>query len=61
MYALVLAGSKVNKSSILTKIHNLGVFGVMNTGIDIHQKPQLPQLASKLSDVNAHTASIFGT
>ncbi len=59
MYVLVLAGPKVNESSILTQFYNLFIFRVMNTGIDIHQKPLLPQFVSKLSDINTHAAGIF--
>ena len=59
MYVLILAGSKVNESNILTQCYNLFIFRVMNTGIDIHQKPLLPQFVSKLSDINTHAAGIF--
>ena len=59
MYVLILACPEVNKSSILTQFYNLTIPWVMNTGIDIHQKPLLPQLVSKLSDIDTHTTGIF--
>tara|TARA_Y100000310_G_C20017263_1_gene505752 strand:+ start:83 stop:268 length:186 start_codon:yes stop_codon:yes gene_type:complete len=61
MYLLVLACPEVNKSSVLTKVYNLGVSVVMNTGIDIHQMPLLAQFMSQLPDVDTHATGVFGT
>ena len=61
MYFLVLAGPEMNKSCILTQTYNLGVPGVMNTGIGVHYVSLLTQFASQFPDVDTHTTGILGS